>query len=78
MQERRYIIYYRVFQTSEAKLEAHVEYETRVFPYRVCLALHALRPLQTCLQRSEQVGLKTKQAAFHTFYSKPMTTVYTV
>ena len=78
MQKRRYIIYYRVFQTSEAKLEAHVEYETRVFPYRVCLALHAPRPLQACLQRSEQVGLKMRQAAFHTFYSKPMTAVYTI
>lgn len=28
MQERRYIIYYRVFQTSEAKLEAHVVRDT--------------------------------------------------
>lgn len=41
-------------------------------------ASRAPRPLQACLQRSEQVGLKTKQAAFHTFYSKPMTAVYTI
>ena len=38
---------------------------------------HAPHPLQACLQRSEQVGLKMKQAAFHIFYSTTMTVVYT-
>lgn len=67
------MLYYRVFQTSEGKLEAHVDYyRTRVLHS----ALHTPRPLQACLQWSEQVCLKTKQAAFHTFYSKPMTVVY--
>ena len=77
MQERRYIIYYRVFQTSEAKLEAHVEDETRVFPYRVSLTPRST-PTSNLPSTVRTGRFENKTGCFLYFYSKPMTTVYTV